>query len=161
MGRLCRHRAPQPTNLHATPALPINSDGCPPGVQCISRLSPTTTINMKIILALFGFFVAACCIPAPQTQNCKGSQCKQSNLNAKTAAQNCQGSQCDQSNIGDIGGADWLKNLGSDFGSNFGSSNFKGFDVFNQHCNGAQCAQQNSGRKKREAVQVRRAKTLF
>jgi len=88
------------------------------GVQF--RISPTTIFNMKIILALFGFFLTASSLPAPfppcfpfcnsgQTaptknnaiQNCKNGQCNQNNQFSDlpgTATSNCVGSQCNQNN---------------------------------------------------------------
>merc|ERR1712232_727331 len=88
------------------------------GVQF--RISPTTIFNMKIILALFGFFLTASSLPAPfppcfpfcnsgQTaptknnaiQNCKNGQCNQNNQFSDvpgTATSNCVGSQCNQDN---------------------------------------------------------------
>merc|ERR1712203_586944 len=100
---------------------------------------------MKIILALFGFFVAARCLPSPQTQTCVGGQCNQNNVNAQTAAQNCD-AQCNQNN----------QNTKSDapFADLFPDTKF---EVFNQQRTTAQCIQNNAGRKKRATVQVRRA----
>merc|ERR1711992_506300 len=110
------------------------------GVQCnfcISRLR--TTINMKIILALLGFFVTVSwCFHAPEPcfPFC-----------STTATQNCQGSQCGQNN----GGGDF---------SGFPQTKFGTFNQFTQNCGGSQCGQ-NNGRKKRASVQVRSAKTPF
>lgn len=69
------------------PALPINSARCPPGVQCFYSISLMTIINMKIILALFGFLVTTRSAPQPQSfqpnlQDCRGSStCHQNNVN--------------------------------------------------------------------------------
>merc|ERR1711992_384380 len=129
------------------------------GVQCnfcISRLR--TTINMKIILALLGFFVTVSwCFPAPEpcfpfcsttaTQNCQGSQCGQNNGAGASGLQNCQGSQCNQNN----GGGDF---------SGFPQTKFGTFNQLTQNCGGSQCGQ-NNGRKKRASVQVRSAKPQF
>merc|ERR1711992_78152 len=95
-----------------------------------------TIIIMKIILALFAFFVTAWCFPHPEP--CFPF------CNQPTNEQNCKGSQCIQSN-GNGGG-------GSGGGFNFGNFN-------QQNCQGSQCSQNN--RKKRESVQVRHGKTLF
>merc|ERR1712241_224742 len=114
------------------------------------------TINMKIILALLGFFVAVSwCFPAPEpcfpfcssTQNCQGSQCGQNNGAGASGLQNCQGSQCNQNNAGGGGG--------------FPGAQFGAFNQFEQNCSGSQCNQNNAGRKKRASVQVRSAKTPF
>merc|ERR1712001_266429 len=123
---------------------------------CISRLR--TTINMKIILALLGFFVTVSWgFPAPEPgfpfcsttaqQNCEGSQCGQNNGAGASGQQNCQGSQCNQNN----GGGDF---------SGFPQTKFGTFNQFTQNCGGSQCGQ-NNGRKKRASVQVRSAKPPF
>merc|ERR1712241_1054188 len=115
------------------------------------------TINMKIILALLGFFVTVSwCFPAPEpcfpfcssTQNCQGSQCGQNNGAGASGLQNCQGSQCNQNNAGGGGGG-------------FPGAQFGTFNQFEQNCSGSQCNQNNAGRKKRASVQVRSAKTPF
>merc|ERR1712066_441908 len=113
------------------------------GVQF--RIYPTTIFNMKIILALFGFFLTASSLPAPfppcfpncgQTaiQNCQNGQCNSNNLFGNvpgTATSNCVGSQCNQNNL------------------------FKGINRGTgiQNCEGSQCNQNNNfgGRKKRNA----------
>merc|ERR1712203_160624 len=104
------------------------------GVQF--RISPTTIFNMKIILALFGFFLTASSLPAPfppcfpncgQTaiQNCQNGQCNSNNLFGDVpgiATSNCVGSQCNQNNL------------------------FKGINRGTgiQNCKGSQCNQNNN-----------------
>ena len=147
---------PQP----ARPALPINSDRCSPGAQCISSISPLTTINMKIVLALFGFFVAACCLPAPQIlQSCdSGSNCGQNNAvlagSRLKIKQDCRSGNCEQKNLENNGDFDAFDDFFKD-DNDFGDINI-------QNCNSeSECRQQNQGRKKRATVQVRPPKTQF
>merc|ERR550539_1813608 len=108
---------------------------------------------MKIVLALFGFFVAACCLPAPQIlQSCdSGSNCGQNDAvlagSRLKIKQDCRSGNCEQKNLennGDFAGFDDFFKDDNDFG-----------DINIQNCKSAsECRQQNQGRKKRATVQA-------
>merc|ERR1712183_859282 len=94
---------------------------------------------MKIILALFGFFLTASCLPAPGfnfNQQCEGSHCNQNtgvgagneDFNANID-QGCQGGNCNQ----DIA-----------IGVDFGKGRQKRGINFKQRCEGSHC-NQNTG----------------
>jgi len=108
---------------------------------------------MKIILTLFGFFLAARCLPAPGvsiSQGCKDSKCSQWNgfssdidhsLLDVDIGSKCLGGKCDQETA-----------FGVDFSKDhFFSSSSSDSDTFLiQHCEGSDCKQQSAlGRKKR------------
>jgi len=119
--------------------------------------SPATISNMKNILALFGCFFTASCLPAPGIkliQQCHGSKCHSRSAfgagfdsSAADVAinQGCKGGKCDQDQA-----------FGVDFPDDFdffGSSSSDS-DTWNiQNCEGSNCNQGNDfGRKKRAVV---------
>merc|ERR1712119_168200 len=110
------------------------------------RISPATISNMKIILALFGFFLTARCLPAPGVtfeQECEGSKGLSNSAFGSgfdTAAadvafrQRCKDGKCKKN---------------SAFGVDFSDS-----DTWTiQRCQGSNCQQKTAfGRKKRAVV---------
>jgi len=125
------------------------------------RISPATISNMKIILALFGFFLTASSLPAPQggvriIQECHDSKCHQkSAFGARfdtekadvSILSRCKNGKCDKDTAF---GVDFSDDFSNDF---FGSSS-SGSDTWNiMNCEGSNCNQGNDfGRKKRAVV---------
>ena len=135
------------------PAPRINTARYSLEVQYSFWISSATISNMKIILTLFGFFLAARCLPAPGvsiSQGCKDSKCSQWNgfssdidhsLLDVDIGSKCLGGECDQETA-----------FGVDFSKDhFFSSSSSDSDTFLfQHCEGSDCKQQSAlGRKKR------------
>merc|ERR1712066_487652 len=120
------------------------------------RISPATISNMKIILALFGFFLTARCLPAPGVrflQECQGSKCLSNSAFSSgfdTAAadvafkQSCKDGKCNKKSA-----------LGVDFSDSFSDtfwdSSSSDSDTWNiQNCQGSDCQSKTAfGRKKR------------
>merc|ERR1711992_133922 len=116
------------------------------------RISPATISNMKIILALFGFFLTARCLPAPGVrflQECQGSKCLSNSAFGSgfdTAAadvafkQSCKDGKCNKKSA-----------FGVDFSDAFWDSSSSDSDTWNtQNCQGSNCQSKTAfGRKKR------------
>merc|ERR1712232_369773 len=66
------------------------------GVQF--RISPTTIFNMKIILALFGFFLTASSLPAPFPPCFPFCNSGQTAPTKNNAIHNCKNGQCNPNN---------------------------------------------------------------
>ena len=114
---------------------------------------------MKIILALFGFFLTARCLPAPGVsflQECQGSKCHSSaafGSGFDTAAadvaikQRCKDGKCDKDSAFGVDFSD-------SFSDNFWDSSSSDSDTWTiQRCQGSNCQQKTAfGRKKRAVV---------
>jgi len=120
------------------------------------RISPATISNMKIILALFGFFLTARCLPAPGVSiltECEGSKCHQKSAfgaGFDTAAADvsilsrCKDGKCNKDSAF---GVDFSDSFSDDF---FGSSSSDSDTWTIQRCQGSNCQQKTAfGRKKR------------
>merc|ERR1712193_1443 len=123
------------------------------------RISPATISNMKIILALFGFFLTARCLPAPGVrflQECQGSKCLSNSAFGSgfdTAAadvafkQSCKDGKCNKKSAF---GVDFSDGFSNNF---FGSSSSDSDTWTIQRCHGSNCQQNNDfGRGKRAVV---------
>merc|ERR1712183_899247 len=126
------------------------------GVQFSLRISPATISNMKINLALFGFFITARCLAAPGVsflQECHGSKCdSRSAFGAgfDTAAadvafkQRCKDGKCKKASAFGVDFSDG-------FSDGFFDSSSSDSDTWNiQNCQGSDCQSKTAlGRKKR------------
>merc|ERR1712183_1268842 len=119
------------------------------------RISPATISNMKIILALFGFFLTARCLPAPGVSiltECEGSKCHQKSAFDAAAADvsilsRCKDGKCNKDSAF---GVDFSDSFSDDF---FGSSSSDSDTWTIQRCQGSNCQQHTAfGRKKRAVV---------
>merc|ERR1711992_350368 len=120
------------------------------------RISPATISNMKIILALFGFFLTARCLPAPGVrflQECQGSKCLSNSAFGSgfdTAAadvafkQSCKDGKCNKKSAFGVDFSD-------SFSDTFWDSSSSDSDTWNiQNCQGSDCQSKTAfGRKKR------------
>merc|ERR1711992_203756 len=120
------------------------------------RISPATISIMNIILALFGFFLTASCLPAPGvkiSQECHGSKCHQKSAFAAgfdteaadvSILSRCKDGKCDKDSAF---GVDFSDSFSDDF---FGSSSSDS-DTWNiQRCQGSNCQKKTFfGRRKR------------
>merc|ERR1711997_1175742 len=134
----------------------INRTRCSIEVQFSLRISPATISNMKIILALFGFFLTARCLPAPGVrffQECQGSKCLSNSAFGSgfdTAAadvafkQSCKDGKCNKNSAFGVDFSDG-------FSDGFFDSSSSDSDTWNiQDCRGSDCQQKTAfGRKKR------------
>merc|ERR1712183_874159 len=123
------------------------------------RISPATISNMKIILALFGFFLTARCLPAPGVtfeQECEGSKCLSNSAFSSgfdTAAadvdfrQRCKDGKCNKKSAFGVDFSDG-------FSDTFWDSSSSDSDTWTiQRCQGSNCQQKTAfGRKKRAVV---------
>ena len=113
---------------------------------------------MKIILALFGFFLTARCLPAPgvtSLQQCEGSKCHSSaafGSGFDTAAadvafkQRCKDGKCNKDSAF---GVDFSDSFSDDF---FGSSSSDSDTWTIQRCQGSNCQQNNHFARGKRAV---------
>merc|ERR1712183_803622 len=120
------------------------------------RISPATISNMKIILALFGFFLTARCLPAPGVsflQECQGSKCLSNSAFSSgmgTAAadvafkQSCKDGKCNKKSAFGVDFSD-------SFSDTFWDSSSSDSDTWNiQNRQGSDCQSKTAfGRKKR------------
>merc|ERR1712203_377589 len=120
------------------------------------RISPATISNMKIILALFGFFLTARCLPAPGVSiltECVGSKCHQKSAFAAgfdtatadvSILSRCKDGKCNKDSAF---GVDFSDSFSDDF---FDSSSSDSDTWTIQRCQGSNCQQKTAfGRKKR------------